>query len=143
MGAMIYQVNTTTVRDTSNNVSRTVVVLVVDDEKALLALVQDVLEDEGFEVLTASEGAEALELAQKTCPDLIITDLMMPKMTGRMLCKKLDSLPTTSAIPIILMTAVYDAEADDHFDAVVAKPFHLDDFLDCVHRFADTASTNP
>jgi len=58
------------------------VILVVEDNVALLHGIKDLLEREGYQVLTARDGAEALEVMEKTCPDLIIADIMMPRMDG-------------------------------------------------------------
>lgn len=110
-------------------------VLVVDDEKAMLAMVRDILEDEGFRVLTACEGYEALRIARRRCPDLILTDLMMPNLDGRGLRQMLKTLPLTSDIPVILMTTAYREQVDDHFAAVIEKPFQIDHLIDCVTRF--------
>ena len=134
MGATIYEIGPPVACDTRRAQSHATIVLVVDDEKSMLAMVQDILEDEGYCVLTASEGRQALKLATEVCPDLIITDLMMPQMSGRVLRRILSSIPLTSDIPIMLMTAAYRPESDDHFAAVVAKPFQIDAFLEDVQR---------
>jgi CheY-like chemotaxis protein len=134
MGATIYDIGPPVACDEARPHSHATIVLVVDDERSMLAMVQDIREDEGYCVLTASEGREALKLATEVCPDLIITDLMMPQMSGRVLRRILSSIPLTSDIPIMLMTAAYRPELDDHFAAVVAKPFHIDDFLQDVQR---------
>src|SRR5690349_2588267 len=78
-------------------------VLVVDDEDAVLQMVQDVLEDEGMDVLTAKEGRAALQMALQAHPNIILTDLMMPGMDGRALRRRLDQEPATARIPVIVM----------------------------------------
>ncbi|QRO01103.1 response regulator [Archangium violaceum] len=77
-------------------------VLLVDDEMDLLELYTDVLEVMGYQVLHAHDGLEALELARKHRPDLIVTDWMMPRLDGVELCKRLLQDPELKAIPIIL-----------------------------------------
>lgn len=134
MSAMIYEIDPMVAYDLPDRRSHAAVVLVVDDEKSMLTMVRDVLEDEGYSVLTASEGREALKLANQMSPALIITDLMMPHMSGLVLRRILSSMPLTSDIPIILMTAVEHPQLDDGFAAVVAKPFHIDEFLEDVQR---------
>jgi DNA-binding NtrC family response regulator len=77
-------------------------VLLVDDEMDLLELYTDVLEVMGYQVIHAHDGLEALELARKHRPDLIVTDWMMPRLDGVELCKRLLQDPELKAIPIIL-----------------------------------------
>ena len=109
-------------------------ILVVDDEQPLLAMVREILEDEGLTVLTARQGREALEVAARTRPDLILTDLMMPVMSGRVLHERLRDDPAMAPIPVVLMTAAYRPQPGDTFAAVVAKPFEIDDLLRQVYQ---------
>ena len=80
-------------------------VLVVDDEVHILHVVSLKLRHAGFEVITAQDGLEALEVAQVELPDVIITDYQMPFLSGLELCHKLKQLPGTRAIPAIMLTA--------------------------------------
>ena len=73
----------------TKDISRKKKILVVDDEKALTALVSLHMKMAGFEVLTANNGEKALELAGEEKPDLIILDLMLPKIDGWEVCKRL------------------------------------------------------
>jgi DNA-binding response OmpR family regulator len=100
-------------------------VLVVDDETHILNVVKSYLEVNGYTALTAQTGAEALGVIQKTPPDLILLDLMLPDITGEALCK---TVRAASRCPIIMMTAKVDEAsviqglklgADDY----VTKPF--------------------
>ncbi len=75
-----------------------------DDERTILRLATIVLGDLGYTVLTANDGAEALNLARAVRPDLVLTDALMPKMDGREVCKRLKSDPQTSSIKVIIMT---------------------------------------
>ena len=109
-------------------------VLVVDDEDVVLEMVQDILADEGFVVLTASEGRLALSMALQAQPELIITDLMMPGMSGRVLRERLKVEPRTARIPVLLMSAAYRAQPGDDFAGVIHKPFDIDDLLRHVHE---------
>jgi two-component system alkaline phosphatase synthesis response regulator PhoP len=80
-------------------------VLVVDDEVHILHVVSLKLRNGGYEVITAQDGQEALELAQTELPDLIITDYQMPYLSGLELCQRLKQIPQTQAIPAIMLTA--------------------------------------
>jgi DNA-binding response OmpR family regulator len=100
-------------------------VLLVDDEPKIVAVLKAYLEREGFQVLTASDGTTALELARSQRPDLLLLDLMLPGLDGWEVCR---TLRRDSGVPIIMLTARGEAEdrvaglelgADDY----VAKPF--------------------
>lgn len=80
-------------------------VLVCDDEPYILESVAYIIEREGFEVLTAEDGEEALDVAKKENPKLIFLDVMMPKKTGYEVCEELKSNPDTKDIHIIMLTA--------------------------------------
>jgi len=85
-------------------------ILVIDDIPENVFLLQDRLESEGYEVLTAYEGKSGLNKAIAEQPDLILLDIMMPDVTGLDVCKKLVINEETSHIPIILVTAKIEAE---------------------------------
>ena len=80
-------------------------VLVVDDEVHILHVVSLKLRNAGYEVITAQDGQEALEIAQVELPDLIITDFQMPHLSGLELCQRLKQHPATKDIPAIMLTA--------------------------------------
>jgi|SRR5690606_6514685 len=105
-------------------------VLVVEDEPGILSAMKLLLELEGYRVLCASNGEEALAvLTIETC-DLIVTDYMMPRMTGGQLIKKLRSDPEQRNIPIILVSAVPPpADIDNLIDAFLRKPFEIPQLL--------------
>ncbi len=79
-------------------------VLVVDDLQSELDLIASYLINAGYEIITARNGEEAIAKIAKTKPDIIVTDLMMPKMGGLDICRKLKKNPETSEIPIIACT---------------------------------------
>ena len=85
-------------------------ILVIDDLPENVFLLQDRLESEGYEVITAYEGKSGLNKAISEQPDLILLDIMMPDITGLEVCKKLVNNDETSHIPIILVTAKTEAE---------------------------------
>jgi two-component system phosphate regulon response regulator PhoB len=103
-------------------------ILVVEDENALVTLLRYNLEREGFQVIEAGDGEEALLLAREQRPDLILLDWMLPLLSGIEVCRQLRRLPETRSVPIIMLTARgeegdklrgLDSGADDY----VTKPF--------------------
>jgi signal transduction histidine kinase/ligand-binding sensor domain-containing protein/DNA-binding NarL/FixJ family response regulator len=103
--------------------------LVVEDNDKLLRFMQ-VSFGEEYEVLTATDGAAGWELIQNIVPDLVISDVIMPKMNGFELCKKLKSTFETSHIPIVLLTALNDNDTQLHglglgADDYLTKPFDI------------------
>jgi DNA-binding response OmpR family regulator len=111
-------------------------VLVVDDDPVILKLLEVNFEMEGFEVVRASDGAEGLERAREIRPDIVILDVMMPRMTGYEVAKALREDDETAHIPIIFVTAraqSSDIERGAEFgvDDYVTKPF---DPLDLIVR---------
>jgi DNA-binding response OmpR family regulator len=102
--------------------------LAVDDDPVILNLVKMNFEMEGFEVLTAVDGEEGLQVARDEKPDVVVLDIMMPKMSGLEVCHILKSEAATKAIPIVLLSAKAQ-EADVHAgltlgaDSYVTKPF--------------------
>lgn len=79
-------------------------ILLADDEPNIRLLVHTTLDDPGFEILEADNGAEALEIAQRHKPDLVILDWVMPGLTGIEVASKLRKQTATSDIPIIMLT---------------------------------------
>ena len=81
-------------------------ILIVDDDMVLREMYEARIKEEGYSILSASDGEEALEKATREKPDLIILDIMMPKVNGIDVMKKLRLDPETAGIPIILLTAL-------------------------------------
>jgi DNA-binding response OmpR family regulator len=111
-------------------------VLVVDDDPVILKLLEVNFEMEGFTVVRASDGVEGLERARQVLPDIVVLDVMMPRMTGHEVATALRADPTTASIPIIFVTA--RAQSGDvergmelGVDDYVTKPF---DPLDLIAR---------
>jgi DNA-binding response OmpR family regulator len=103
-------------------------VLVADDDPDILALVRFRLERDGYEVLSAPDGETALDLALARTPDLAVLDVMMPRLDGYELTRRLREHGPTTGIPIILLTArVQEPELERGFEAgaddYVTKPF--------------------
>ncbi len=80
-------------------------ILVADDSETILGVVQFLLESQGYEVITASDGVEAIAKVYETRPDLVLLDIEMPKMTGYQVCRLLKSDNSTKRIPIIILTS--------------------------------------
>lgn len=113
-------------------------ILVIDDLPENVFLIQDRLEREGYEVITAYEGKTGIERAKNELPDLVLLDVMMPEMSGFEVCKLLIDDPSTSRIPIILVTAKTEAEDIKEgleagaFD-YIKKPFNRIELLARIH----------
>jgi two-component system alkaline phosphatase synthesis response regulator PhoP len=80
-------------------------ILVVDDEPDIVELLTFNLKAEGYDVISAANGLEALNLARAALPDLIVLDLMLPELDGVAVCEILHRLPSTAPIPVIMLTA--------------------------------------
>ena len=119
-------------------------VLLVEDDQALREVVQELLEAEGYRVLPARNGREALDrLGEMTAPRLILADLMMPEMDGSELSAELARDPRLSGIPMVLMSADVGLEKKAERLAVAAvlqKPVALERLLDTVRRVWSGAS---
>ena len=114
-------------------------VLLVDDDPAILRLLDVNFRMEGFEVDAAGHGEEALALAAATPPDVVILDLMMPGMDGRQLYDRLRAAPATATVPVVFLTA---RGRDDALIAdgaiVVQKPFDTVDLVQTVRTLVET-----
>lgn len=99
-------------------------ILVVEDEEDILDLVSYHLEQAGFETLKLNSGEKALEVAQKTIPDLIILDIMLPGVQGTEICKLLKQHEETREIPVMMLTA-----RREEIDRVVGFELGADDYV--------------
>lgn len=115
-------------------------ILLVDDEPAIIKVVSKRLEAEGFEVLTAMGGLQALAAAKGEAPDLIVLDLMLPEMNGYEVCTILKQDDRYRKIPIVLFTAKTQ-ERDEKLghdcgaDAYIRKPFQAAELVGTIRRF--------
>jgi len=114
-------------------------VLVVDDDPVILRLLEVNFEMEGFTVLTAGDGEEGVESARANRPDLVVSDVMMPRVSGLELVERLKGDPATRGIPVILLSA--KAQVDDiraglaaGADDYVTKPFEPLELVDRVNK---------
>lgn len=110
----------------------------IDDDLELTRLVQDILEEEGFDVFTENNGEDGLAAILAGQPDLIILDVMMPGMTGWEIAKYIRSKPDWDETPILMLTGIgeqLNAMTSELYgaDAAIDKPFDLDELIDTVH----------
>lgn len=104
--------------------------LVVDDEEHILMILKDSLEFSGFQIVTATNGEEALEVVAREKPDLVVLDVGMPKLDGWEVCRRLKGDPATKSLPVIILTA-YAQTSDQRkgmdlgADRFITKPCDL------------------
>jgi len=110
-------------------------ILVVEDIPNVLELLEVTLRFQGYQVISAHNGQEALEILEKETPALIITDILMPKLDGFALVHELRSNPKTLGIPVIFLSATYVTPEDRQFamslgaSRFIEKPIDTEDFL--------------
>ena len=106
-------------------------ILAVDDEPRVMKLLEANLKSSGYSVLTAADGEEALQIIEREMPDLVLLDLMLPKMDGYAVCRRIREF---SAVPVIMLTARssqvdlihgFEVGADDY----LTKPFSIAELL--------------
>ncbi|MGH7481381.1 MAG: response regulator [Longimicrobiales bacterium] len=98
-------------------------VLIVEDRQEVREASAEMLREQGYRVLEAESGTEAVTLARSEMPDLILMDVSIPELNGFDATARLKALPETSAIPIVAVTALtYDDERSGAFDGYLAKP---------------------
>jgi twitching motility two-component system response regulator PilH len=114
-------------------------VLIVDDSQTVREMVADQLRRSGFEVMEAVDGEEAIAQVQAMLPDVIVTDIVMPRKNGYELTRWLKNEPSTKHIPVIMCTSKSE-EFDVYWgmkqgaDAYITKPYHPPDLVDAVKR---------
>lgn len=117
------------------------IILLVDDEPEFVEMVQMRLEANGYQVLSAHTGAEAITQAVKSVPDLILLDWMMPGMDGREILRHLRVTPGVEHIPVVMLTArgesraIFKAQESGATDYLI-KPCDSTELLDMVKRHA-------
>ncbi|MFJ6572930.1 response regulator [Streptomyces sp. NPDC091292] len=116
-------------------------VLVVDDNKVIRQLIRVNLELEGFEVVTAADGAEALEVVHQVRPDVVTLDVVMPRLDGLRTSARLRSDPRTRHLPLMIVSACtqYEVESglDVGVDAFLAKPFEPGELIGIVRQLME------
>ncbi len=104
--------------------------LIVEDIPNILELLQVTLRFKGYEVITARNGEEALDVMEKQSPALVITDILMPKMDGFTFVYRLRSNPETQTIPVIFLSATYIAPEDKDFALTIGATRFLEKPID-------------
>ncbi len=124
-------------------------ILVVDDTKEIVQVVSQRLKSWGYQVLTAASGEEGLTMAMEQVPDLVLLDIMMPKLKGWDMCARLKSDPKTKHIPVIFLTALgladhVKAGLEQGADDYLVKPFEPEELRDrirvCLLRHSQSSS---
>jgi len=114
-------------------------VLVIEDSATQREMIADLLRKNGLTVIEATDGIEALDKIQGNPPDLVILDIVMPKMNGYEVCRRLKADPSMQGIPIVMCSSKGE-EFDRYWgmkqgaDAYVAKPFQPDDLVGTVKQ---------
>lgn len=114
-------------------------VLIVDDSLTVRQMVSEQLRKSGFNVVEAIDGEEAITKIQSNLPDLVVTDIVMPRKNGYELCRWLKSEPNTKHIPVVMCTSKSE-EFDVYWgmkqgaDAYITKPYHPPDLIDVVKK---------
>ena len=109
-------------------------ILVAEDEKDIRELIAFTLRFAGFDVLLATNGAEAVEIAEAERPDLVILDVRMPKMSGYEACRRLKENPQTASLPVVFLSAKgQDSEIQQGLESgaeeYILKPFAPDELI--------------
>lgn len=112
--------------------------LVVDDDESIRVLIAEIIEAEGYSVVMASEGKEAMDVLQHHAPKLILLDLNMPVMSGEEFNRERIADPRLAEIPTILMTAadrLKERAANLDITGAISKPIELDELLKIVSSY--------
>ena len=116
-------------------------ILIVDDERGIRMLAKDLLSHK-FGVLEASDGQEAIDMASKYKPDLILMDILMPNVDGYTACSTIKANPATERIPVVMVTALghelnKKLAQSSGADGYLTKPFLEEELLDTVSKFVE------
>ncbi len=115
------------------------IVLVVEDSVTQREMIEDLLKGSGLTVKTAGDGVEALEKMQGSCPDIVVMDIIMPRMNGYELCRRIKTDPKTNRVPVVMCSSKGE-EFDRYWgmkqgaDAYIAKPFQPQELVGTVRQ---------
>lgn len=123
-------------------------ILVVDDDIAYLEVIQHALVSQGYEVTTATTGMHGLKLAREEKPDILLLDIMMPRMHGFEVCHQLRADKGMAGLKIIMISAKgyksdFDAAMNAGADSYLVKPFKPEALLELLEQFAPSSRTTP
>jgi len=118
-------------------------ILVIEDNHAILDVITLILESEAFNVDGLNKGADFINHVQDFQPDVIIMDIMLPDIDGRVLLKELKANDKTNHIPVLMISARYNATNymldDVAADDFMAKPFNIDELMDKIYALLKSA----
>ncbi len=119
-------------------------ILVVDDSPTVIQVIRQMLVEGQHDVLSAIDGEEAIRVAIDQHPDLVLLDIILPKLNGYQVCRQIKSLPETARIPVVMITRKTKDEdrrwgVEQGADAYVTKPFNAKDLLDVLRRLIPVA----
>lgn len=120
-------------------------ILIVEDSVTQREIISDFLQSNGLEVVMAKDGVEALDFLQNCSPDLVILDVVMPRMNGYEVCRNLKSNPQTKDVPVIMCSSKKE-EFDRYWgmrqgaDAYLIKPFKSADFIGTIEKLLKTSN---
>ena len=120
---------------TSTRKASGVRVLLAEDDRALRRFLEVVLQRAGYEVIPAADGLEAMKIALSSNVDIVVTDAMMPNLSGHEFCRFLRNSQTLSHLPVILLSALERKEPSQdaaHVDAFLAKPVSGEGLIECI-----------
>jgi CheY-like chemotaxis protein len=120
-------------------------ILIVDDEFGILEVLESILSDAGFKVISAINGQDALARLQETMPDLVIVDFMMPLLDGAGVIKAMRANEKFSAVPVILASALPEKAIIERcagYQAFVRKPYKTERLMEEVSRLLDGPSSS-
>lgn len=122
-------------------------ILVVDDELDTLSLLRTILEISGFKPITTLNSVDAIGLAEVEKPDVVLLDIMMPKLDGFTLCKMMRDNPATSSLPIIFVTAyealdIEERRVEAGADLLIQKPINVDELLTSINSAIEARATS-
>ena len=114
-------------------------VLCIDDDRLLLALFTDTLEGHNFRAITATDGPSGIEVARKERPDVVLVDVMMPKMSGFDVCRQMRADPVLRRTPIIILTAMADPRLKEKgleagANLAMQKPFDPNQLIGLIRK---------
>ena len=121
-------------------------VLLAEDDRALRRFLEVVLDRAGYKVIPAADGLEAMKLALSTQIDIVVTDAMMPNLSGHEFCRFLRNSQTLSHLPVILLSALERKDPNqnvEQVDAFLSKPVSAETLVECIEKLlarkSDTA----
>jgi CheY-like chemotaxis protein len=119
-------------------------VLLAEDDRALRRFLQIILERSGYTVVPAVDGLEAMKIALSSPVDVVVTDAMMPNLSGHELCRFIRNSQTLAHLPVILLSALEQKEPNEgeQVDAFLSKPVAGEDLVSCIEKLLARQGAN-